>query len=148
MRHADLSSSDEESQPSENEEQSGTSTDEDGGGEVGRQIRVDEVSPRKKRKRKSVAVSPSPSSELDRGRQEIPQCATASSKRKRRRWEWTIDSSISGLARSGELSEEVRKDQSLPLEEPRRSLDADAVQDVKRSEENGEIRQVQDCLSG
>ncbi|OAL31346.1 hypothetical protein AYO20_08256 [Fonsecaea nubica] len=148
MRHADLSSSDEESLPSESEEQSGTSTDEDSDGEVGRQIRVDEVSPRKKRKRKSVAVSPSPSSELERGRQETPQCATASSKRKRRRWEWTIDSSISGLARSRELSEEVRKDQSLPLEGPRRSLDADAVQDVNRSEENGEIRQVQDCLSG
>ncbi|OAP59695.1 hypothetical protein AYL99_06993 [Fonsecaea erecta] len=49
MRHADLSSSDDESLPSESEDQSGTSTDDDGDdGDKARGIRVDEVSPRQK----------------------------------------------------------------------------------------------------
>ncbi|KIW90190.1 uncharacterized protein Z519_08833 [Cladophialophora bantiana CBS 173.52] len=85
MRHADLSSSDEESTPSENDNQSGTSNDEgeDGGGN-GREIRVDEVSPRKKRKRKSTAVSPSSSSELDQASSEKSQSKSAARSKLRR----------------------------------------------------------------
>ncbi|KIX97215.1 uncharacterized protein Z520_07330 [Fonsecaea multimorphosa CBS 102226] len=127
MRHADLSSSDEESLPSESEEQSGTSTDEDrDDSDNVRKIRVDEVSPHKKRKRRSIAVSPSSSSGLEQARIERPQSgSTTRSKRKRRRWEWTLDSSISNPAKAEGVSEEVREDPRPPMEEPGSSPDAD-----------------------
>ncbi|ETI28704.1 hypothetical protein G647_01155 [Cladophialophora carrionii CBS 160.54] len=92
-RHVDLSSSEDESAPSETDDRSNTSSDEEevGGGRP--TILVDEFSVQGRRKRKSVALSPSPATEVGRGRDDISRStSTRRSKRKRRRWEWTIQS--------------------------------------------------------
>ncbi|KIW35660.1 uncharacterized protein PV07_02345 [Cladophialophora immunda] len=150
MRHADLSSSDEESLSSENEEQSGTSTDEDGDdGDKGREIRVDEASPRKKRKRMSIAVSPSTSSALDRGRLERPQSGSiSSSKRRRRRWEWTIDPSMSNPSRLEKESENFSENRDPRVEEPKRCSNVEVVQDGKQPEQVEAGSRVNDCSNG
>ncbi|EXJ64758.1 hypothetical protein A1O7_01096, partial [Cladophialophora yegresii CBS 114405] len=89
-RHVDLSSSEDESAPSEADDRSNTASDEEAG--KGRPtIRVDEFSVKGRRKRKSVALSRSPATEIGRGRKDMSRStSTRRSKRRRRRWEWTI----------------------------------------------------------
>lgn len=93
MRHADLSSSEDEIQTSETEESSNASTNEGDNDDRQRIIRVDEYAARGRRKRKTLTVSEPSSCDVDRGREERSRNTSAlRSKRKRRRWEWTIKS--------------------------------------------------------
>jgi len=92
MRHADLTSSEDESTPSEAEEQSSISNDDEEDGGQKPTIRVDEVSVRGRRKRKSVAVSPSPATEGGRGREERPRSTSARRSKRKRRWQWSLES--------------------------------------------------------
>lgn len=90
MRHADLSSSEDDYSSSETDEQSSTSNDEEVEEGKEQAIRVDEISARGRRKRKCTATSPCPPNEDNRGREDTSQSrSTRRSKRKRRIWVWT-----------------------------------------------------------
>lgn len=90
MRHADLSSSEDDYSSSETDEQGSNSNDEEVKDAKDQAIRVDEFSARGRRKRKCTATSPCPPNEDHRDREETSQSrSTRRSKRKRRRWIWT-----------------------------------------------------------
>ncbi|KAK5029896.1 hypothetical protein LTS07_005620 [Exophiala sideris] len=94
MRHADLTTSEDEIDLSEPEESSCSSTDEGESGKGDRIIRVDEYATRGRRKRKTLTVSESSSCNVDRVREERSRStSTQRNTRKRRKWEWTINKS-------------------------------------------------------
>ena len=91
IQHTDLSSSEDESTPSESDEQSGASNDEVEDEAKQPAIRVDEVSIKGRRKRKSAAMSPNPSMSARPAAEEKARSSPVyRSRRKRRRWEWTL----------------------------------------------------------
>ncbi|KAI1628337.1 hypothetical protein EDD37DRAFT_644138 [Exophiala viscosa] len=95
MRHADLTTSEDEIDISEPEESSSAWTNEAKSGQADRIIRVDEYATRGRRKRKTLTVSESFSQDVDGGREEKSRStSTRRNKRKRRKWEWTIGNSV------------------------------------------------------
>jgi hypothetical protein len=99
MRHADLSSSEDETPSLEGEECNSRPSDEgDGEGESDdRLICVDEYALRGRRKRKNSPVSDSPLGDTERGREQISRSTSARrTKRKKRRWEWTLEAIEAG----------------------------------------------------
>jgi hypothetical protein len=135
MRHADLSSSEDESTPSETDEQSSTSNDEEEQEEAKRPaIHVDEVSVRGRRKRKSVAISPSPATDSGRGRDERSRSTSVRrTKRKRKRWEWTLESGNEQTR--GEESKDIGRDHVSPVEEPANHLAVDVAHAAENPEQ-------------
>ena len=93
MRHADLSSSDEETNSSEGGDSSRTSSEEGEDEIEERGILVDDISPRGRRKRKLMTISDMSARELNRGRDERSRSTSERrTKRKKRMWEWTLES--------------------------------------------------------
>lgn len=141
MRHVDLSSSEDESTPSDGDEQDAASC-EDEEGEAERQdssnIRVDECSLRGRRKRKSATTT----EDMERGREGSSRNTSARrSKRKRRRWEWTLETGVFAQeAFVGEMKKGIETDH--PEVDESRAMPATIVT-ADTPEESGEAEDHQ-----